>query len=1233
MKNAIVLAFDEVIGKDTLFEGNFLNKSILETNEIMEFIKKNNTYTSIVNKELFNEMMEVVNKTINPINWDTLSEENFYILGGWEQHAIFMFYEKNNNELYDFGVINAGEGCNIHGIDGELTNGILIFRDIKLENINDFRIKYLKFFNCKNKNFVKKDFLVISYYIILVTSLLPGLLESSFNTINFDNLEKEKKIIRLKINTQIMGSCAFTNHINYICYLLYKKGHTNDYNENFNEWYAKCKNLMKKNIYLEIITEKDYTKYNWYKYILDTYENESENENNKIYPDIDYENGLIDNIDFKKKELNKKKFTVYKKNLLDKKKIFEEAGGISTQNKHGFEEIPIALYNFNYGDFYNKNIDIGINDLRYVLYYYDIGFGGQCTIIPLLNMYKLKKLFIDKKNEWDNFIDNNTKRYIYDILYGRDTEIVKNALYRVNSIELSFVFLLIMIFNILKFDRGEEYYNDKDFSEKNFKIYSKEILELIPVGNKNLLETINELVSEIETVINYFPNIDDNDDIISYPTKIKSQGLLIHPERFLDKIIFHSNFEVIDIKENKHKYNFILDTLLNENDFENFSEKMMSSNSNYIIFESCNNTALYSCNNIPTESININLHNYFCRYSIFENKVNIFINKIKEILESNDLTNIKYYIIYFYLCELKGTRIENNIFNKYNDIALNFLKKMYKNLDFEIRSKKNCIVNTYLFRYNQCIDIEKHLIELSYKVMIPKTEKKYFGLLKYSFIFELIDGETIKIYDCKSESLIDFYIIEYDKNIKILLYKNEQNTIKSVKELLNIFKNTGGNNLFVYIALNFYHKDNIWYDRNDINIKLEYDKNNMSKIFYTYNGIKYTVIIDLDGDIPKKYIDFFNIMMNNDDALLLYKDDNNNYYLKSYSYSLEFKLYNEKIYYNHDQIDYELSYMSEPYLYNNFSIFKLTDQTKNKTKFMLFYNYTNIVDNFDKIKPGSFVNISSLGFDIYKKDELMYKHNINSKNNNFMNNYYTIVDSFDNNLILKDKNDMMALLSSCIIYNTPELILKTIKQIQTILLSNDFDMKFIKTLIGLSHDIYSFPIFELIFREKKFKEYNYLYMSKLMKKYNYNFKIKKITSKYIEIISLVYKNGNFIKLFENNDSKYSLDCNFESLRKQFKIQYRLGNTIYNEFIIKTIKIFTEIHNISFYEINYFENKNYSNKNLIKKFSLLLKNNIGSGINQVVLDLNIKKTLELFDYLVLKDKEYLYPIQELIMGCY
>ena len=62
-KNANILAFDEVIGKDTDFEANINSISISETNSIIKYLIQNCCYTTEINHEILNSMYKIIEDT------------------------------------------------------------------------------------------------------------------------------------------------------------------------------------------------------------------------------------------------------------------------------------------------------------------------------------------------------------------------------------------------------------------------------------------------------------------------------------------------------------------------------------------------------------------------------------------------------------------------------------------------------------------------------------------------------------------------------------------------------------------------------------------------------------------------------------------------------------------------------------------------------------------------------------------------------------------------------------------------------------------------------------------------------------------------------------------------------------------------------------------------------------------------------------------------------------------
>ena len=185
-------------------------------------------------------------------------------------------------------------------------------------------------------------------------------------TVDFSKITNK---IEIKVDSQILGSCTFTNHINYLCYMLYKK---NDYNyEKYNKWYSYCKFLLRNAIYDEIIKNNKINQYNIYKYILDTDTNIKKNIHyessvNKEIQHIkcSYQEDTLTPIDISKEELLK--------NLTYRDKLWN----IYT----GYDDYKIP-----------DNIVLFINEL--FEFYKKIKFfdNGISYITPIMEFYKIVK--------------------------------------------------------------------------------------------------------------------------------------------------------------------------------------------------------------------------------------------------------------------------------------------------------------------------------------------------------------------------------------------------------------------------------------------------------------------------------------------------------------------------------------------------------------------------------------------------------------------------------------------------------------------------------------------------------------------------------------------------------------------------------------------------------------------------------------------------------------------------
>ena len=753
-KNAIVLAFDEVIGKETTFEGNTLNNSINETLKVMELIIENECFTEVINKDLCENMKQIVSQTKQV----GVSDDNKYILGGWKGHAIFMFYEKNeDNDTYDFGVINAGEGCDIQGIDGDLTKGIIIFKNIELENINNFFKKYQLYYDSTiRKKEISKKFFPISFYILLLSELLPN----SFHImppdveyqINFNSFERHEKILRLKINSQIIGSCCFTNHINYMCYILYKNGISN-YNEEFIKWYKNCKLLMKKQIYNEIIN-KDYDKkyYNWYRYLQDTLLdglNEVKYVPNKKF---------TEELDAKENGKEKYGMTYFSTKLgnskfLSKDSLFNNNYLQNDEEQKDSKKMIKNIYEFKYNEItydvlkkysllkFLINENAGIKDI------YDINI--------FIHLYNLKHLYdIDEntRRDWDYILKENLNSHIIISEFSKYYEIK---------------ILILILSCILYFYKGQKYYeySNKNIVDLSIRFYDKNILKNLYINNGNCVDTLKKIIEEIKCNINYFPN---SNNIVKYMNdKIEEDEL--DKNRLFDKL-YKKKEKQLKLTRN----NFILNTILHENEMYDIDWSMYKNKNQILEF-------LNDIQGNKENSKTINIASYDDKVStnyVYKNKIILFKEKIKEKLLC-DSVNIKYYIIYFYLCELNKSSIEEELFNKYNDIALKYFEYIY---EINTINKFNSIVETYIIRYDQKINIKKLSTTIDAYTLIPDCEMKNYSLVdKYIFIIVSSEGKLFSY--CETDVSINFYICNLDKEKKIILIKNNQNTETSIRKL------------------------------------------------------------------------------------------------------------------------------------------------------------------------------------------------------------------------------------------------------------------------------------------------------------------------------------------------------------------------------------------------------------------------------------------------------------------
>jgi hypothetical protein len=145
-------ALDEVIGKDTKYEGN---NSINSLNQIIELLHKykpidkfdyiNNIIsdTLIIYKKTLTDLKDMYSDIYSNLP-DSSIPTKLYI-NGWKGHLISIFIEYISDNIYNVGVINCGEGSDIHGFEDNHVFGIIVFRDItkiQIKSFDNYIIRY-----------------------------------------------------------------------------------------------------------------------------------------------------------------------------------------------------------------------------------------------------------------------------------------------------------------------------------------------------------------------------------------------------------------------------------------------------------------------------------------------------------------------------------------------------------------------------------------------------------------------------------------------------------------------------------------------------------------------------------------------------------------------------------------------------------------------------------------------------------------------------------------------------------------------------------------------------------------------------------------------------------------------------------------------------------------------------------------------------------------------------------
>jgi hypothetical protein len=204
-KAAYMWIFDEVIGKNSIYDGNNVPKAFRDIEQIMEFIDTNNTdfkeeITNFLSVLRNNTYFIIDDNFIININNNFISfmenHKKILIIGGWPGHLITLFIHKNLDDTYNFGIINAGQGVEYQGISNELCNGIMIYTNIMSRPICEFLTQYN-----------------IWYKFIISINNITG----SYYTFFYDLLKLKLKLTNepeyIVVNSQLIGNCTLVNNV------------------------------------------------------------------------------------------------------------------------------------------------------------------------------------------------------------------------------------------------------------------------------------------------------------------------------------------------------------------------------------------------------------------------------------------------------------------------------------------------------------------------------------------------------------------------------------------------------------------------------------------------------------------------------------------------------------------------------------------------------------------------------------------------------------------------------------------------------------------------------------------------------------------------------------------------------------------------------------------------------------------------------------------------------------
>jgi hypothetical protein len=621
-------------------------------------------------------------------------------------HLIGGFIYKNNENSYDFSVINTGTGIKYHNIFSKVingksynfTNGIILFRNIDINIMRD-TLEYLLFISLNNEIMpLTTDDGIKIFYNTLFEKI------TNYENISFD--ETNDKIIFFETPIQTIGDCSLKSFIyvfilldyyNLITYNDYLKTIVNSNTEEIhtiennkrsikNYWifyYNLFLNYMNEKLpeiklkiiddktiiinnyisFLYIIKEKNKDNYNFYKYYSELEDFKSYKQNKELIKN----EIIIANKEISKNYLSSLNSTITEINYY--------------KNIDSIEFIPNNNNHNNLIKLYNKMFEFtGIE--------YEKKIIDEC--IKIIDEILKTKIVNDNKDGNYYFILYK----IYDIIFN----LMYNIFYKTNNISFDIFKHIVLLFKKIT---DIQY---KHINRHIFKIISLiSCIILCQYSKYNITEKdniikdikLNDIEKEKNTEIkniylaNIFSNLKIHNDEYNYIVK----------EIYNDAIKYfeENTFNFYDFTNN------ISDNMINQfiNDYDDISDILtLYKNNKNKKWENYSNDPIitrYSISDINKFNILIKKLVLYKMKERFKFRRNIFLDIFIIFINSNLYDNNVYDIDKFYN---SGMYADSIIINDIiNDIIIDYKTKHYKKLS-DIYYLYECLNNNIISDYN-----------------------------------------------------------------------------------------------------------------------------------------------------------------------------------------------------------------------------------------------------------------------------------------------------------------------------------------------------------------------------------------------------------------------------------------------------------------------------------------------------------------------------------------------------